>query len=73
MILKNTKKKGCGIGQKNEENYIIVCFYYPKWHIEEQYQNNVLVGNNTEIDNNVYELDNYPDYDAYINNERCFG
>ena len=72
MIWKNTKKIGCGIGQKNEENYIIVCFYYPRGNIEEQYKDNVFVGNKTEIDNNVYELDNYPDYDAYINNGRYF-
>ena len=32
---------------------------------------NVFIGNNT-IDNNVYELSNYPDYDAYINNEMDF-
>ena len=66
MIQKNKKKIGCGIGQKNEGNYIIICFYFPKGNIEEQNKDNVFIGNNT-IDNNIYELNNYPDYDAYIN------
>ena len=72
MIWKSTKKMGCGIGQRNDENYIIVCFYYPRGNIDEQYLNNVFIGNNTKIDNNIDELDNYADYDAYINNERYF-
>jgi len=74
MIWKNTKKIGCGLGEKNDESYVIVCFYYPKGNIVNEYKDNVLKGNNTIKEDNAEEYNNiYEDYDEYINNNKYLG
>ena len=71
MIWKNTKKMGCGIGQKNEDSYKIVCFYYPKGNVYGKYIDNVLqINNKTQQQNlNAQQEKVYDDYEDYISNE----
>ena len=42
MIWKSTKKLGCGVGQKTENSYKVVCYYLPKGNIADKYDINVL-------------------------------
>ena len=42
MVWKSTKKLGCGVGQKTETSYKVVCHYLPKGNIYEKYDINVL-------------------------------
>lgn len=42
MVWKSTKKMGCGVGQKTENSYKVVCYYLPRGNIPEKYKSNVL-------------------------------
>ena len=71
MVWRNTKKMGCGIGQRDDGNYKIVCLFYPRGNVDEKYEENVLVGNNTQAEvktDQVVENVNYDNYEDYITN-----
>ena len=71
MVWKGTKKMGCGIGYRNDESYKVVCFFYPKGNVEEKYKENVLVRNNTKIEEEVVETEiEYNNYEEYISQNR---
>ena len=42
MVWKTTKKMGCGVGQKTETSYKVVCYYLPKGNVPQKYRTNVL-------------------------------
>ena len=67
MVWKDTKKMGCGIGVRNDESYKIVCFYYPRGNVDEKYNENVFIGNNTIKETNTEKVIEYNNYDDYIN------
>ena len=73
MIWKGTKKMGCGIGYRdNEDNYKVVCFFYPKGNIEGKFEENVLIGNNTKKEEEIIESNiEYKNYEDYIS-DRSF-
>ena len=72
MVWKSTKKIGCGVAQKYETSYKVVCYYLPKGNIYEKYDINVLPvqqqaeenlvtdSNETQVEEKVYQ--NYNDY-----------
>ena len=80
MVWKNTKKMGCGVGQRTETSYKVVCYYLPQGNIGEKYDVNVLPAqtkkeekedsnDNSQI-GNIYE--NYEDYISYSNNLKYY-
>ena len=76
MVWKSTKKLGCGLGQKYETNYKVVCYYYPKGNVAEKYDINVLPvkqqeekKENTTSNETVAEVKEYKDYEEYITDD----
>ena len=41
MVWKSTKKMGCGVGQKSETSFKVICYYLPKGNVPEKYKSNV--------------------------------
>ena len=74
MVWKNTKKMGCGIGQKTETSYKVVCYYLPQGNIYEKYDVNVLPvqtkkEEKEEDSNDNIQIGNmYENYEDYISN-----
>ena len=71
IVWKNTKKLGCGIAQKRENNYKVVCHYYPSGNVLGEYKYNVLPPINISKNNNSDNSDSskgnmtYEEYIAY--------
>ena len=73
MVWKNTKKLGCGIGQKTETSYKVVCYYLPQGNIDEKYDVNVLPvqtknEEKEDLNDNSQAGNIYENYEDYISN-----
>ena len=76
MVWKSTKKLGCGLAQKYETSYKVVCFYLPKGNVNEKYDINVLPvqqqedkkGNGTSNET-ASKAKEYKDYNDYITDD----
>ena len=76
MVWKSTKKLGCGLAQKYETSYKVVCYYLPKGNIAEKYDINVLPvkeqedkkGNGTSNET-ASKAKEYKDYNDYITDD----
>ena len=68
MVWKSTKKLGCGVGQKTETSYKVVCHYLPKGNIYEKYDINVLPVQAVKEENKEDNTNNYFNgtYEEYI-------
>ena len=71
MVWKNTKKMGCGVGQKTDSIFKVVCYYLPKGNVAEKYTENVLqiqkkadnkIDNNENLENANKEYNNYEEF-----------
>ena len=76
MVWKSTKKLGCGLAQKYETSYKVVCYYLPKGNVDEKYDINVLPvkeqedkkGNGTSNET-ASKAKEYKDYNDYITDD----
>ena len=77
MVWKNTKKLGCGMGQKKENSYKVVCYYLPKGNVAEKYTENVLKiqKTNNDLENTNKKDSNankeYQNYEEFIIDSSC--